>query len=659
MQPVTDAILSADILLTWHGWLKFAAILLLAGLGAFALLQFAVVHKGGLPARIGTRYSLRSRLTIALVLAGTIPAVALIMLLTERSGQMRLERLSGRLEETSISMAYAIDRYLDKHVAGVWSAASAISDSEDFSPENLERSLLLYHAVYGDFLTMLATDQQGDIMAATNFMAGPLTPVRKLQGFNVSDREYFTAPMASGQPFVSQPFEGRSLGRDPIVAVSAPLREVDGNHVGVVEGSFNLRAFEEIDRERPQIDGAVLAVVDREGTVIYASDDAGLMPLESMSDYEVIRMAGERPPRRAFEYVHSGSGHAHRHIGVYANTTNDWRVLLAVPLGEVTSAMLADYRDGAWLLLVACGISLLLARAIVRRVGRSVRDMNRAIESFSIDGAGDEVHTPESTPTEFRPVFRAMRKRSEHLRKTYRRLRNATEAGESLRRELTQQVALKEVEISERTEELEEANEKLRGLSSTDALTGIPNRREHDRFLERAWRLAIRDRTSISAILMDIDYFKIYNDELGHPAGDEALRVVGRELAKCAARPLDLVARYGGEEFVAVLGGSTVHDALIVAERMREAVQGLAIEHPGSSHDVITVSVGIASMMPHRAQDAADIIRAADEALYYAKAAGRNCVVFERADAYVTYNAADMDLSATGVIQILAGKRAS
>lgn len=659
MQSITDAILSADALVTWHGWLKVVAVLLLAGLGIFALLQFVAAGERSKWSRFGARHSLRSRLTVGLVLAGTIPALALIMLLTERSGQMRLERLSGRLEETATSMAYAVDHYIDKHVAGIWSAASAISDGGDFSPEALERNLILYHAVYTDYLTMLATNENGDIMAATNFMSGPLVPVRNLQGFNVSDREYFASPMASGEPFVSRPFEGRSLGKDPIVAISAPLRDVDGSLIGVVEGSLNLRAFDSIDRERPQMDDAVLAVVDRSGTVIYASEDSGLMPLESIADREIVRQADTRPPRRAFEYVHEGSDHSHRHLGVYAETANDWRVFLAVPVKQVTAAMVADYRDGGWLLLIACGISLLLAHAIVRRVSQSVRDMNRAIKSFSVDGAGDEVRTPENTPREFRPIFRAMRARSEHLRKAHSRLQKATGAGEALLREMRQQVALKEVEIAERTEELESAYEKLSGLSRTDALTGIPNRREFDTFLARTWRLGMRDATPVAVILMDIDFFKIFNDSLGHQAGDECLKRVGQVLASCANRPLDLVARYGGEEFVAVLGGSNIHDALIVAERMREAVHDIGVEHPGSSHDVVTISVGIASMTPEKGQDFEDVIKAADEALYYAKAAGRNCVVFKRDDEYVTYNADDIDLGATGVLQILAGRRAS
>jgi diguanylate cyclase (GGDEF)-like protein len=284
--------------------------------------------------------------------------------------------------------------------------------------------------------------------------------------------------------------------------------------------------------------------------------------------------------------------------------------------------------------------------------------MNKAIKSFSVNGSGEQIKTPLNTPSEFKPIFRVMRKRSRHLRNVYSRLSGSIDAGEALRRELTQVVALKEVEIAERTAELEEANQKLSGLSRTDPLTGIPNRREFDAFEQRAWRLAARDQTPIAVILLDIDFFKIYNDSLGHQAGDECLREVAKTLSLCATRPLDLVARYGGEEFVAVLGGSTIHDALVVGERMRQAIEGLQIEHPGSSHDVVTVSIGISSTIPTDDKNSEKVVKAADEALYYAKAAGRNCVVFRRDEEYVTYNSDDIDLGATGIIQILAGKRA-
>ncbi|MGI9248478.1 MAG: sensor domain-containing diguanylate cyclase [Woeseiaceae bacterium] len=658
MLPISDTILSADILLTWHECVRAIAYGLLGGLGLFALLQFAAADKNSVLAKLSSRRSLRSRLMVGLGLVGTIPVLALVLLLTERSAHLRMERLSVRINETAGSMAYAIDRYLDKHVAGINSVALAISAGGNLSSAAASEALLLHHAVYTDFLTMLTADAKGNIVSATNFMSGPLRSVQDLAGHNVSDREYFIAPMSDGQSFISNPFQGRSLGSDPIVAVSAALTDVEGRRIGIVEGSMDLGAFEAIDKERPHIDGAVMVVVDRENNVVYATEEAGLIPLESIADSPMVTEAALHPGRESYDFVHGNTEHRHRHMGTYANTYNGWRVYLRVPVDQVTEQMLSDYRVGGWLLLIACAISLLLARAIVRRVSQSVRDMNSAIKSFSIDGAGDEVYTPTSAPQEFRPVFRAMRARSSHLRKAHKRLSKSIDAGEALRRELTKTVALKEVEIAERTVELEEANQKLSGLSRTDALTGIPNRRAFDAFEQRAWRLAARDQTPIAVILMDIDFFKIYNDSLGHQAGDECLRDVAEALSLCATRPLDLVARYGGEEFVAVLGGSTIHDALIVGERMRQATEGLQIEHPGSSHEVVTVSVGISSTIPTNDKDSESVVKAADEALYYAKAAGRNCVVFRRDEEYVTYDSDDVDLGATGVIQILAGKRA-
>ncbi|MGI9223953.1 MAG: sensor domain-containing diguanylate cyclase [Woeseiaceae bacterium] len=554
-------------------------------------------------------------------------------------------------------MAYAIDRYLDKHLAGIDSIASTVSDGGDFSQASIARALLLHHAVYGDFLTMLVTNVRGDILAATSNMSGPLKPVQDLTGHNVADRQYFRIPMSSGLSFISDPFQGRSLGSDPIVAISAVLTDSTGQRVGIVEGSMNLGAFATIDKERPHIDGADMIVVDGEDRVIYASDEAGLAPLVSTSDKALVSEAAQYRDRRTFDFEHVHDGDRHRHMGVYAYTSNGWRVFLRVPVKQVAVQVMDDYRVGALLLLVACGISLLLARGLVRRVSQSVRDMNRAIESFSIDGDGDEVTTPANTAPEFRPVFRAMRARSNSLRKANTRLRKSINAGDALRRELTQAIALKEVEIAERTAQLEEANQKLSSLSRTDALTGIPNRRAFDAFELRTWRLGARDKLPVAVILADIDFFKIYNDTLGHQAGDHCLGEVAEALSLCATRPLDLVARYGGEEFVAVLGGSTTADALVVAERMRQAIEGLKIEHPGSPHNVVTISVGVASVVPINGEDSDSIVKAADESLYYAKSAGRNCVVYRRDDEYLTYTGTDIDLGATGVIQILAGRQ--
>ena len=642
-----------DAILFWHDWAQTLAVGLLVLVFVYAMVQVAAAGSGGAIARRLTGGSLRAALLIGLTLVGTVPSAALGLMLAERSAHLRHERMSVRLEEAAVSMSYAVEHFMDKHLAGVNGAAQAVTRGGRHDRGALNDWLLLYHDIYPDFLTMLSADANGDIVAATSNMTGFLTPISELQGHNVADRPYFRGPMADGAPFISEVFQGRDLGRDPIVAVSAAVTDAGGRRLGIVEGSLNLRAFSRIDEERPHLDGSVMILVDQDNQVIYASAEAGMTELESIASDPLISAAAG-PGDGSYEFVSETGGETVKFLGARAPTSNGWTVYLRVPLDQISRQMVRDYVVSAALIFIACILSMLLAGAILRRVSRSVDDMNRAVARFRFDGTEQPIATPENTPDEFRPIFKQMRRRSKQLRAAHDRLKHSIEAGESLRRELTQAIALKEVEIAEHTAELERTNERLSGLSKEDPLTGIPNRREFDAFATRVWRQGARDKAPAAVILLDVDYFKIYNDRSGHQAGDECLREVAQTLRACASRPLDLVARYGGEEFVAILGGSPVSDALVVAERMRKAVFDLQIPHPGSSFGVVTISVGTASVVPSPEADLESAIKSADEALYYAKAAGRNCVVFSEHGEYVTYDAESEDWGTTTVLSILA-----
>jgi diguanylate cyclase (GGDEF)-like protein len=178
--------------------------------------------------------------------------------------------------------------------------------------------------------------------------------------------------------------------------------------------------------------------------------------------------------------------------------------------------------------------------------------------------------------------------------------------------------------------ELKRYRDFLVNLSATDGLTGIPNRRQFDEFLEREWRRAVRNQTPLSLIMMDIDFFKGYNDHYGHLAGDDCLRQVAQALATGARRPADLVARYGGEEFVCVLPETEAGGALQVAHQLWDKVNGLHLPHARSAvADHITLSLGVATMTPGVNQLPAEIIEWADAQLYVAKHRGRNQVIGE------------------------------
>jgi len=165
-------------------------------------------------------------------------------------------------------------------------------------------------------------------------------------------------------------------------------------------------------------------------------------------------------------------------------------------------------------------------------------------------------------------------------------------------------------------------------MASLDGLTNIFNRRNFDVTLEKELRRATRNNSLLSLILMDIDFFKKYNDHYGHAEGDTCLRRVAKELAGCIKRTGDFVARYGGEEFVIILPGTDLAGAIGMAEKIRLAVIGLNIEH--SVSDVaghVSISIGVTTVLGDQTVLPVDVIKKADAALYKAKASGRNCVI--------------------------------
>lgn len=261
----------------------------------------------------------------------------------------------------------------------------------------------------------------------------------------------------------------------------------------------------------------------------------------------------------------------------------------------------------SWLGLHILGIDQSMARQMVRV--RSGEDAAQAYEA--------ETH-PKDKSTD--AMIRAMGTIYKVLSKLNLEL-------STINRQLEQRVHQRTFELEQSILALVQANHKLEVYSHTDGLLNIANRKYFDQRLEEEWLRAIRSQQPVGLLMIDVDYFKRYNDTYGHQAGDACLKSVAKAAASGLARSTDLLARYGGEELVVVLPDTHLDGTYQVAQDICAAVAKLKIPHAGSgAAPYVTVSIGVASLNPPRVSSADRLVAAADQALYQAKKNGRNQV---------------------------------
>jgi len=266
---------------------------------------------------------------------------------------------------------------------------------------------------------------------------------------------------------------------------------------------------------------------------------------------------------------------------------------------------------GTFLVLISILISYLVGRSIVKPVSylRSTFDrLSQGEKNLQI--ARFETQDEIAALANSAEAFRLLNVETQQLLHKYQIL------SENL-----------EQKVQQRTEQLEQANTQLEKLSLTDSLTGLNNRRSFEHAIIDRWSRAQRSAEPISIIMIDIDHFKAYNDTYGHIEGDECLRKVAETLKEVFSRQTDFTARYGGEEFVVVLEATTENSAYQIAENARIALFDKKIEHSGSPLKVVSLSIGVASIVPEESyNDPQSLVEKADKALYQSKQNGRNRV---------------------------------
>jgi len=263
----------------------------------------------------------------------------------------------------------------------------------------------------------------------------------------------------------------------------------------------------------------------------------------------------------------------------------------------------------------------------LRGVRRDGCEFDAAVEVGLIDsGAETSVLVAVTDLTRRGGIEARYRRQNDALRDAVGRRTEELEAANARLQAEVEERRRTERELLLAQRRLQELNEKLRRLAMVDELTGLANRRHFDSRFRVEYQRALRAKTPLSVVMLDLDDFKTFNDQAGHRAGDDCLRRVARAVGGCLRRPADLVARWGGEELAAILPETPREGAIQIARAMRQAVRALAIPHPVAPTGIVTVSAGVAAFSGPALPKPHALLEAADRALYAAKERGRDRV---------------------------------
>jgi len=553
-------------------------------------------------------------LRVRLILAGLLVVLVAALFMLHAQFDLRVETLARRLAVSAELSAVQLATFLELHRDVVELLASEPQPVGHWDPA-LEQA----RGRFAFFVSMMAVGSDGIVLAGTPDRS-PDFPEFRWPGRDVNDRAYFTEAVASRQSVITNAFQGRGFGDRPLVAVSAPILDDDGEVAGVVQGSIDVADFSRLQAQALRKRGQSLLVLDRSGQVVYASDGLRLPPLRQV---HLDAQAGDGP--LGLHELPSLFVDGDDALYGAGQTGFGWQVLVLQPRQALNDEL---QRDALHLLvpgILALLAIMLAAHLLATRLARPLKALTEHLTQFAADPTPRELDDPDA-PREIQAVASAYNALSAHLSRTFVQLRGALAEQAQLRGALESTVAQREAEIGRRTEELQRANQELARHAITDELTGCLNYRGFQERLADLWKQCSDECLPLLAITCDIDHFKAYNDHYGHLAGDHCLHRVAAALEAALTGRDDVLARTGGEEFWILIPAIALATAGATAERLRLAVERLGIPHEATGRGFVSISAGFAMTVPKQSEEPEVLLSRADEALYFAKQEGRNRV---------------------------------
>jgi signal transduction histidine kinase/DNA-binding response OmpR family regulator len=410
-----------------------------------------------------------SQILSGVFLLATIVPIFFLSIMQGRAFAQHEERETvERLRESARAARKNIDEYLAKHLEAITSMGQAIEAQDRMEPAALRAQLRQQNEIYRGFLTMLVADEQGKILAAN--IRGEERPAANISA-SINDRDYFRQPMQSGKPYISDVFLGRGLGHDPIVAVSAPIRDPAGKIRGLIEGSLDLRRFQRFEQSPAPLEEAEYAIVDQHDRVIYASTSLhyavlsqvppGLLPaVRERATTVLVSPNGKGRPSQPQPFVSS-------------STTNltGWRVVAQQSTLPLERELEAYYLHTLAWLLFAAAATIALASRVARHVTRPLQSLVGALRNFDVNtSAGRHLSLSPYAPREFAGIQMHFQELSARLGESHTAMVRTLAEKEELNQRLQSVLADLDRKVQVRTEELAEARVRAETASQTKSL---------------------------------------------------------------------------------------------------------------------------------------------------------------------------------------------
>jgi diguanylate cyclase len=528
--------------------------------------------------------SLKTKITATVLLLFLASIWVLTFFISMRMEADMTAQIEAQQLSTASYIANSIDSQVKMRLAYLTSMAELITPDLVANPDKLKdlvRDKIVMPHIFQVGCSVIS--KEGRVIADY-----PRLPGRT--GVIVSDREYFRDVIATGEPAIGKPQRGR-ITKKPVIAFAVPVLDHSGKLIAVLAGYTLLSdptLLGTIEDSLSVRNPSVILVISLKYRIFITSNNPELIMARAPEPGVNVLL-----DRFMAGYEGSGVTVTSRGIEVFAAAkripSTDWLVRIGLPT-ELAFAPIN--RMKMWVYSIALGLSFLsslLVWFVIRKTLRPLDEASKLIEDITEQRA-PSMNIPVVYDDEVGKLIISFNK---HL--DYRR----------------------------------QAEAKLHELSVTDGLTGLANRRSFDQSLDEEWRRALRNGYQISLMMIDVDYFKLYNDAYGHLMGDECLVRIADILKPFVRRAGDIAARFGGEEFAVVLSMADRQMSVDFAEMIRRDVEALKIPHEKSEvNDYVTVSIGVVSVMLRMDMSQNGLVNTADKALYQAKKEGRNRVVF-------------------------------